>query len=84
MNEERERRKNSKDTRVHSVAMVLWLNLTARIAALGTADFERGPVVIKKIHAYLLKVINLAGRVGSRMDRVLPGESLPIAFSIPD
>ena len=37
-----------------------WLHLTPRIAALGTDAFERGPVLIKKIHAYLVKEVNLA------------------------
>ena len=37
-----------------------WLHLTPRIAALGTDAFERGPVRIKKIHAYLIKEVNLA------------------------
>ena len=58
INEEGERRKNSKETRAHLEAMVLstkpdankWLQLTPRIAALGTDAFERGPVMIKKIH----------------------------------
>ena len=66
--EEGERRKNSKETRAHLEAMVLRtkpednkrLNLTPRIAALGSDAFERGPVMIKKIHAYLVKMVNLA------------------------
>ena len=66
--EEGERRKNSKDTRAHMEAMVVrtkpeanqWLHLTPRIAALGAAAFEQGPVMIKKIHAYLVKEVNLA------------------------
>ena len=37
-----------------------WLHLTPRIAALGAYAFERGPVKIKKIHAYLVKEVNLA------------------------
>ena len=57
--ERRERRENSKDTRAHLDAMVLrtkpeanqWLHLTPRIAALGADAFERGPVMIRKIHA---------------------------------
>ena len=66
--EEVERRKNSKETRAHLEAMVLrtkpeankWLHLTPRIAALGADAFERGPVMIRKIHAYLVKEVNLA------------------------
>ena len=37
-----------------------WLHLTPRMAAMGTDAFERGPVMIKKIHAYLVKEVNLA------------------------
>ena len=63
-----ERIKNSKETRAHLEAMVLrtkpeankWLHLTPRIAALGMDAFERGPMMIKKIHAYLVKEVNLA------------------------
>ena len=66
--EEGERRKNSKETRVHLEAMVLrtkpeankWLHLTPRVAALGTDPFERDPVMIEKIHAYLVKEVDLA------------------------
>ena len=65
---ERERRKNSQETRAHLEAMVLkskpeanqWLFLTPRVAALGADAFEQGPVMNKKIHAYLLKEVNLA------------------------
>ena len=65
---ERERRKNSQKTRAHLKAMVLrtkpeanqWLHLTPRVAALGADAFEQGPVMIKKIHAYLVKEVNLA------------------------
>ena len=65
--EEGERRKNSKETRAHLEAMVLrtkpeankWLQLTPRIAALGADALERGPVMIRKIHAYLRKEVNL-------------------------
>ena len=63
-----ERRGNSMETRAHLEAMVLrtkpeanqWLHLTPRIAALGADAFEQGPVMIRKIHAYLLKEVNLA------------------------
>ena len=66
--EEGERRKNSEETRAHLEAMVLrtkpeankWLHLTPRIAALGRDAFERRSVMIKKIHAYLVKEVNLA------------------------
>ena len=66
--EEGERRNNSKDTRAHLEAMVLrtkpeanqWLHLTPRVAALGADAFEQGPVMIRKIHAYLGKGVNLA------------------------
>ena len=37
-----------------------WLHLTPRVAALGADAFEHGPVMIKKIHAYLVKEVNLA------------------------
>ena len=36
-----------------------WLHLTPRVAALGADAFEQGPIMIKKIHAYLLKEVNL-------------------------
>ena len=64
----KERRKNYQETRAHLEAMVLrtkpeanqWLHLTPRVAALGADAFEQGPVMIKKIHAYLLREVNLA------------------------
>ena len=66
--EEGERRNNSKETRAHLEAMVLrtkpeanqWLHLTHRTAVLGADAFKQGPVMIKKIHAYLVKEVNLA------------------------
>ena len=66
--EEGEGRKNSKETRAHLEAMVLrtkpeanqWLDLTLRVAALGADAFEQGPVLIRKIHASLVKEVNLA------------------------
>ena len=66
--EEGERRKSSKETRAHLEAMVLrtkpeanqWLHLTPRVAASGADAFERGPAMIRKIHAYLVKEVNLA------------------------
>ena len=62
------RRKNSQETRAHLEAMVLrnkpeanqWLHLSPRVAALGADAFEQGPVMITRIHAYLLKEVNLA------------------------
>ena len=53
--------------RAHLEAMVLrtkpeankWLHLTTGIAALGADAFERGSVMIRKIHAYLVKEVNL-------------------------
>ena len=66
--DEGERRNNSKNTRAHLEAMVLrtkpeanqWLHLTPRVATLGADAFEQGPVMIRKIHAYLVKEVNLA------------------------
>ena len=65
---ENAKRKNSLETRAQLEAMVLrtkpeanqWLHLNPRVAALGADAFEQGPVMIKKIHAYLLKEVNLA------------------------
>ena len=65
--EEGERRNKSNDTRAHLEAMVLrtkpeanqWLHLTPRGAALGADAFEQGPVITRKIHAYLVKEVNL-------------------------
>ena len=65
--EEGERRNNSEETRAHLKAMVLrtkpeanqWLHLTPRIAALGADAIEQGPVMIKRIHAYLVEEVNL-------------------------
>ena len=36
-----------------------WLHLIPRVAALGADAFEQGPVMIRKIHAYLVKEANL-------------------------
>ena len=66
--EEGERRKNSKDTKAHLEAVVLrtkpeanqWLHPNPRVAALGADAFEQRPVMIRKIHAYLVKEVNLA------------------------
>ena len=43
-----------------------WLHLTPRVAALGADAFEQGPVMINKIHAYLLKEVNLAENAGEK------------------
>ena len=68
MTGEKARRKNSQETRAHLEAMVLrtkpeanqWIHLSPRVAALGADAFEQGPVMIKKIHVYLLKEVSLA------------------------
>ena len=65
---ENTRRKNSQETRAQLEAMVLrtkpeankWLHLSPPVAALGADAFEHGPVMSTKIHAYLLKEVNLA------------------------
>ena len=65
---EKARRKNSQETRAHLESMVLrtkpeanqCLHPSPRVAALGADAFEQGPVMIKKIHAFLLKEVNLA------------------------
>ena len=66
--EEGERRKNSKETKAHLEAMVVrtkpevnqWLHLRPRVVALGADAFEQGPLMIRKIHAYSVKEVNLA------------------------
>ena len=68
------RRKNSLETRAHLEAMVLrtkpeanqWLHLNPRVAASGADAFQQGPVMITKIHAYLLKEVNLAENAGEK------------------
>ena len=65
---EKARRKNSQETRAHLEAMVLrtkpeanqWLHLSPRVATLGADAFDQGPIMMKKIRAYLLKEVNLA------------------------
>ena len=77
--EEGEKRKNSKDTRAHLEAMVLrtkpeanqWLHLTPRVAALGADAFEQGPVMIRKIHAYLVKEVNLAENAAEKAAKIV-------------
>ena len=74
MTSENTRRKNSQETRAQLEALVLrtkpeanqWLHLSPRVAALGADAFEQGPVMITKIHAYLLKVVNLAENAGGK------------------
>ena len=71
---ENTRRKNSLETKAHLEAMVLrtkpeanqWLQLNPRVAALGADASEQGPVMITKIHAYLLKELNLAENAGEK------------------
>ena len=68
------RRKNSLETRAQLEAMVLrtkpeanqWLHLNPRVAALGADAFQQRPVMITKIHAYLLKEVNLAENAGEK------------------
>ena len=68
------RRKNSLETRARLEAMVLrtkpeanqWLHLNPRVAALGADAFEQDPVMITKIHTYLLKEVNLAENAGEK------------------
>ena len=65
---ENARRKNCQETGAQLEVMVLrtkpeanqWLHLSPRVAALGADAFEQGPVMITKIHACLLKEVNLA------------------------
>ena len=72
--EERPKRQNAKETKTHWEAMVLrtkpeankWLHLTPRIASLGVDAFERGPTMITKIHAYLVRELNLAENEGEK------------------
>ena len=66
--EDGKKRQNSKETKAQLEAMVLrtkpernkWLHLTPRTAAMGTNAFERGPAMITKTHAYLVKELNLS------------------------
>ena len=77
--EEGERMKNSKETIAPWEAMVLrtkpeakqWLHLTPRVAALGADAFERGPVIIRKIHAYLVKEVNLAENAEEKSAKIV-------------
>ena len=72
------RRKNSLETRTHLEAMILrtkpeanqWLHLNPRVAALGADAFQQGPVIITKIHAYLLKEVNLTAEFVNRMCQI--------------
>ena len=73
------RRKNSLETRAHLEAMVLrtkpeanqCLHLNPRIAALGADAFKQGPVMITKIHAYLLKEVHLAENAGEKTAEIV-------------
>ena len=64
----RKKKEPIRETRAHLEAIVLqtkpetnkWLHLTTRIAALGTDAFDRGPAMIMKVHAYLVKELILA------------------------
>ena len=79
MTSENTRRKNSQETRAQLEAMVLrtkpeanqWLHLSPRVAALGADAFEQGPEMITKIHAYLLKEVNLAENAGGKTAEVV-------------
>ena len=72
--EERPKRRNAKETKAHWEAMVLrtkpeankWLHLTPRIASLGVDAFDRGPTMITKIHAYLVRELSLAENEGEK------------------
>ena len=63
--EEKPKKQNAKQTKAHLQAMVL-RHLTLRIAALGIDAFERGPPMIAKIHAYLVRELNLADNEGEK------------------
>ena len=68
------KRQNAKETKPHLEAMVLrtkleankGLHLTPRITAVGTNTFERCPTMITKIHAYLVRDLNLAENEGEK------------------
>ena len=83
--EEEERRKNSEETKAHLEGIILrtkpeakkWLHLTPRIAALGTDAFERGQAMITKIHAYLVKEVNLAENTEEKTRRICEQKSVP-------
>ena len=72
--EEKPKRQNAKEKKAHLEAMVLrtkpeakkWLHLTTRIAASGKDAFERGPPMIAKIHAYLVRELILAESEGKK------------------
>ena len=72
--EEKPKRQCAKETKAHFEAMVLqtkpeakkWLHLNPRIAALGIDAFERGPPMIVKIHAYLVREMKLADNEGEK------------------
>ena len=72
--EEKPRWQNAKETKAHLEAMVFrmkpeankWLHLTTSIAPLGMDAFERGPTMITKIHAYLVRELNLSENEGEK------------------
>ena len=43
-----------------------WLHLTPRVAALGADAFEQGAWMIRKIHTYLVKEVNLTKNAEER------------------
>ena len=51
--------------------------LDPRIAALGAGAFERGTVMIRKIHAYLVKEVNLAKTAEEKSAEVSRKQSVP-------
>ena len=73
--EEGEKRQSAKETKAHLETMVLrtkpeankLLHLNPRIAALGMDAFERGPTKITKVHAYLVKELNLAANAEEKL-----------------
>ena len=72
--EEEDKRQSAKETKANLRAMTLqtkpeankWLHLTPRVAAISIDAFERGPLMIAKIHAYLLRELNLAENEGEK------------------
>ena len=47
---------------------ITWLHLTPRIVALGMDAFELDPAMITKIHAYLVKELNLTENAEERSE----------------
>ena len=79
--EEKPRWQNAKETKAHLEAMVFrtkpeankWLHLTTSIAPLGMDAFERGPTMITKIHAYLVRELNLSENEGEKSAEFIVG-----------